>query len=187
MSFSLIGHKIHNGIRNNRAEIASGLVMFPVYAGKMAVRMVDALRGVNTQQSGSGNFVPLLRTKNKCATSATVIKALENPTEKNVVRAFNSQMEKINNLNVNDSRKEKYEQRLSKIYSSYLNDLYLETKDIKSPIQFSILPKTQLVIASFGKDVSYKITKDMIMKIRAAESHFKETMPDNKFKIEFVY
>lgn len=187
MSFSLAGHQIHNGIRNNRAEIASGLVMLPVYAGLITVGIAGALMGVNTSLSGCGNCLPLLETKNRCATSAKVIKAIEQPTEDNVLKAFISQMKKVNNLDVNDSHKAKYEQRLSDVYSSYINKLYPETKNIKSPIMFSIKPESHTSMVHFDKSISDGIKEIIKTKMEEDESHFNNIMPDNKIYLRFDF
>lgn len=187
MSFSLTGHQIHNGIRNNRAEIASGLVMLPVYAGLITVGIAAALMGVNAELSGCGHCFPLLETKNKCATSAKVIKAIEQPTEGNVLKAFNSQMKKVHNLDVNDSRKAKYEQRLSAIYSSYINKLYPETKKIELPIIFSIKPESHTSVVYVDNSISNDIKDIIKRKMKEDESHFNNIISANRIKLRFDF
>ncbi|HGN1705598.1 TPA: hypothetical protein ACKRTE_001445 [Providencia rettgeri] len=165
MGLNLIGHQIYNAVRNNRAEIASGAALLPVYAGIVTIGVAAALMGINTEQSGCGDRVPLLKTKNKCATSAKVIKAIENPTETNVSKAFASQLTKIHQLGLGDQRTGKYETRLSDIYTSYIKEAFPEAKQIKSPISFSISPHHNTVRAYFNKEMDEKVIEKVKHKL----------------------
>lgn len=166
MGVTLIGHQIHNGIRNNRVEIASGVALLPVYAGIIAVGFLAALGGAHVVLSGCGDCFPALKTQNKCATSAKVIKAIENPTEKNVSKAFASQLVKIHQLDLGDKCTGKYEMRLSDIYSSYIKKNFLETKQIKSPISFSISSHSNTVKVhlnnTLGENIIEKVKQKLI-------------------------
>lgn len=187
MTPTLIGHQIHNFARNNRAEIASGLVVLPVYIGIITVGIAGALMGVNMSLSGCGNCSPLLETKNRCATSAKVIGAIENPTEKNVAKAFISQIEKVNKLGVNDSHKEKYEKRLSAIYSSYLNKSFPETKNNQSPIIFSASPESHTLKVYFKDDLSSEMSEKIKDKITRDALFFEESKPGNRINLRFDF
>lgn len=187
MSFSLTGHQIHNGIRNNRAEIGSGLVLLPVYAGIITVGIAAALMGVNTSLSGCGNGFPLLETKNRCATSAKVIKAIEQPTEEHVLKAFVSQINKIHQLDVNDKRIEKYEKRLSDIYSSYLKNSFPETQNINSPVIFSISPESYTLKIHFNEGGSPDINEKIKDKINRDGLSAKADKPNNRIKLRFDF
>lgn len=187
MSLSLIGHQLHNGIRNNRAEIASGLVMLPVYVGLITVGIAAALMGVNTELSGCGHCFPLLETKNKCATSAKVIKAIEQPTEGNVSKAFASQINKIHQLNVNDNSIEKYEKRLSAIYSSYMKHVFPETQNINSPVMFSISPESHTLKVHFNEGISSDISEKIKDKINRDTLSTKADKPNNRIKLRFDF
>lgn len=187
MSLSLACHQFGNGIRNNRAEIASGLILFPVYAGAFALGIAAALMGVNIELSGFGSCCPLLKTKNKCATSAKVIKAIEQPTEKNVSKAFSSQVNKIHQLDLNDKRIPKYEKRLSDIYSSYIKSEFPKYKDIEPKILFSISSHGNVLKASINEDIDREVVDKIKRKIKDHNSVLDGNNQGERIKLTFEF